>query len=678
MAIPLLTVDPQAQAHHYLSQINRLALLVSGDRARSDDLTAAAFASVSWPLPSGSNAEMMLARALLQPQTRSSGRRTRWTWQSDLEARERAALKADEASALLKLLAACRPDTRLLLGLHLLWGLAPAESAVALDVAPIAIYELRVAAARALHYVPADADPGLMLQIAQLLGGDLIGEEALAVRGTILADEHARVLRDGLLRVERTLQVAIPALFAAAPSPNLQARVERAITLDKPPAQPSKRSLQQHPRLILTAVVLLLIGGMLALPLLRQRLTPTAAAPTTAPSSPGALVEAAIHRLDRPALGEDVLHETYRGEVSGVAWTLERWYDYGDTHRLSVIVRPDGNDTIVYGVATDGQGRVQYRTNPWRQRGEQATDLDITLPPDEIGALLPILRQQPDATFFNASSLPDLSRFYLAQARATLPTTLGETNVAGRNAQIVAYSTDQPLPTIGRRQPTPRASRVLLTIDSATATLLDVAVLPDGEGENAAIHPWRSTLFELRETAPDTVFALPGTASNQRSSLANPRAPASFNNNVLTLQQALSRDQQPLYAPQTLPEDITRSMALGLGTGSDVALAFEGEFSSVLVSSASLLRSGEAFDAPERVAGAFSYRVGSMKLGGTVPISVAQVTRSDNADFIAHVYLLNQYATDQEREAQIERIIGSLQPVTSANVDTLGRSFYTP
>jgi hypothetical protein len=292
---------------------------------------------------------------------------------------------------------------------------------------------------------------------------------------------------------------------------------------------------------------------------------------------------------------------------------------------------------------------------------------------------LPILRQQPDATVFgygDTESL-DLGRFYLAQARAAFVSNFGATNYAGRPAQIVSYHTSRPWPPLRRQSTRDEPSQVLLTIDSASASLLDVTVLAEGEGAASAQHPWRAELFELPAAASDDLFSLPPASGRQRAELPNPRSPTLPDEALIALHDAVQRSQQPLYAPQLLPEQEMRSLALGLD---DVraALLYEGEFSTLAVLPADPSDAppeGEA--GPERRTGNFSYRIKAEGIDDRLPMSAAFVSMQD-AGGAVQLILLDQFATPAERAAQLERTIASLQPITAANVEALSRSFYQP
>jgi hypothetical protein len=689
---------------HYKDRLYRLALLVTGSPSAAAERLIAAFASLS---PTSTDPELDLARALL-PSQHEKRRLLRWlaqlkrstdTWKPDPSVLGRANLSADKARTLLKILADASLEARLQLGLHTLLGL-PADTAARPEGAASSepgkttrssieeLIELRCTVALALERIPATTEHPMVLRIARFLAGRLEGDAAVQTRALLLSSVEARAIRDGLLATDSLLQRALPLLYAAAPPPDLSERL-----LDQIDGPHSHTLNPKQLRFLAVGSVVLLVLLLLIIPeFTRNQSRGAASATATTPLTPAELLETAIHRFEHPPVQQGILHEVFTGELHGQLWSLERWYDYGSRSRVKVVVTIEGEDQPLYALASDGESQVQFRlpadSFPGSQR--QTMGIDVTTSAQELAAFWPTLRQQPDflsifgRRFFAIEPL-DLGHFYLAQASNAELATLGSANIDGRAAQMVTYTTDQPFPLQFERfgdvrdtplEPAP--SQVILTIDLRTYTLLDVTVVAQSDSAAIAQHPWRATTVAIESTTPPDLFTLaPADLQETFTGLLSVRSPFiySFGEEPLSLDEALRVADETVYMPSQLPDPAIRGAVFNMYT--ELLFLYEGPFHSLIVGRSS----GEDFanfESEERVANGFRYRLASTEEVPYPDMHLVVVNPpNDPTDTIIIAYMA-PYESPQTVEASLDTIIGSLQPLTEENLNTLGQHFYQP
>ncbi len=663
----------------YQDRLYRLALLITGSPSAAAERLVAAFTS---PAAQAADPELALALALLPA---SNTRLPRWSWWPDADLVARSELTSAQATALLNALAQATPLARLQLGLVLVLGLpatAVAQTSESSDEVVAPWQALRCTLAQVLGFVPQQADQAQLLSIARFLSSDLDGAAVVQVRSLLLTDATARSLRDGLMRSDNLLQRALPALFATTLPLSLS---ERLIRLTEAP-RPLSFHILRRPQLILAGVVALVVALILVLPELLHTQTTTPAATAPAGRDPAELVAAAIRRFDQAPLHLGVLNEVYTAELQGQRWTIERWYDYATPHRLKVVVAPEGDTRPFYALATEGRSQVQYR---WRY-GTWSNDivgLDIQSTAEEIAAAMPILRQQPDSMFFSREWVEhfDLSQFYLLQAYRSNPTSLGTTTVAGREAWLLTYRSEQPFPRLpptfqgGQSAPALAPARVILALDQQTYALLEVSVLVESAVESVAQKPWRVSRIGVAPVADNDSFTLtPVRGQQQRRGLASARLPELPVETLLSPSEALRRAQAPIYVPTYLPDQHMRGLMLLNGDDS-IALLYEGPFSLLFI----IHGNGPALDAymlgEEQRAGEFRYRVLRPPEGtnddqaDTLVVGVVPPGSTEPSLFIISQDMSVPVADQEERVAAI---VDSLQLLTEENLHLLGNNFY--
>jgi hypothetical protein len=253
---------------------------------------------------------------------------------------------------------------------------------------------------------------------------------------------------------------------------------------------------------------------------------------------------------------------------------------------------------------------------------------------------------------------------------------LGTTTLLGRQAFLLTYHTDQP-PALGRRAAVAQPSQVVLAIDAQTFALLDVSLIAEGQVESSARHPIQAQQFEVLASVPDAQFSLPASDNvSQHSGLASVRFPFIGSDQVLSLEDAARRAQRPLLVPSQLPDDRMRGLAVKVSNrsnGQDVMLLYEGEFQDVIVLPDAL--SNNASDAgPEQSAGDFRYQLVRGPSVGSAGLA-AVVYRPDTPDERLTMILNDEYATGEEREATLQKLIASLTPVDTRSLPALQRNF---
>jgi DNA-directed RNA polymerase specialized sigma24 family protein len=668
--------DRATLIYRHYERLYRLALLVAGDTATAATLVQSAYRQLPAEIDTATETEAFLIRALLnQRLLRKSG----WTIaQPDLTY---TTLGRAQVAALFRALAALPPPARLAIGLTYINGSSPSEIDAligpALGERTVAqvLGRFHIDAARAVNFVPGDADGVTLTRLERLASGQLTDDEAVALRRDLLARPALRDLRDGMIAVRELLPRAIPTLFAASAPPALVDHLLELIQNDRPPRRPQIST--RRAQMLLAFVVLVLTGAIIGGPSLLARIgAPTAAHAPTVPE----LLDAAIHRFDRAPLQQGVLHEQYRAEREGrAAYLIDRWYDYAAPNRLIISVSQENrNGPPLMQVGTDGQSLIQLRYSRNRGFGEQP--LDVRVSADEAQRLIPLLRGLPHTSAFarpNAEPT-DPGPLFLAQARAANAAYLGQTNMLGRSAYLLTYQTDRP-PAYGSRTAEGQPARVLLTIDAQTYALLDVAVVGAGEAESTASHPVRAQQFEVLAEAPDTRFTLPsGPDVGTRTGMASVRFPFIDNNLLVSLDDAAEGMPNQLFAPLKLPDEHMRGLAVRenrSGSAGDIMLIYEGEFQNVIVLPGFQANASENLG-QEQVAGAYRYRlIARSDVAGGI---TALVYRPDDPTKPLELILNDDFATPDERETTLRSIIASLTPINDQSLPVLRRYFQPP
>jgi DNA-directed RNA polymerase specialized sigma24 family protein len=673
-----LRSDRVTLIYRHYERLYRLAMLVAGNTATATALVQSAFRQLPAETEIAADTETQLIRALLDQRPL---RRSRW--KLALPDITYITLDRAQVTALLRLLAARSPAERLVVGLAYINGSAPSEIAALIGGAlgkqtPAEVLELfRVGAARALGLVPPHADQAMLGRLDRLASGELADEAALELRRDLIAQPELRELRDGMLAARELLPRSIPALFAVAPPPALVGKLLELVQNGRAPRLPQISA--RRAQVLLAVAVLGLAAAIILLPSLANRLNAPAAARTqTIPQ----LLDSAIHRFDRAPLQSGVVHEQYRID-SGQrgAYLVERWYDYAAPNRLAIDVSREGRDGAkgqpLLQVASNGQNIVQLRYNRNRRFGEQSADVQIS--PAEARQLIPLLRgmprSTPDTRFEEGPNDP--SSLFLAQARASNTTSLGQVTILGRPAFLLTYETSQP-----PLEATPSAGqpvRVLLTIDADTKTLLDIAVVPAGEAESTASHPLRAQQFEVLAQAPDTQFTLPsGPDVEQRFGMSSVHFPFIESSAILSIDDAAQQNPNRLLAPLQLPDAHMRALAIRNGrgdAGDDIVLLYEGEFQNVIVLQNFAPGANQALG-EEQTAGVYRYRLLNGANDGEG--LVAMVYRPEAPDQPFGLILNDDIATPTERQATLQALIASLTPIDDQSLPVLRQNFQSP
>lgn len=666
--------DHRAAVYRYHEQVFRLALLVVGDIDAAAALVERAYRHGD--VVAGDAIEAALLRALLVP----SRSRRAWRWRASDQVAARAALSDAEANQFIALLAALLPSERLVIGLAVVQGMQEGEiDALLGDALPTPAEQVlrgfRLAVLRTLTRVDAAADPTLLIMLDRALEGTLDDERRVDVRRLLLKQPEARVLRDALGYVRNVIARAIPALIAVPVPPML---LQHLLTPAPPRARwfARPRLTRAHGMLVLIVVV---VVGMIVVgtSLQPRRDTTTAARAMTAHD----VIDAAIHRFDRAPLSEGIVHEQLRVGFRRGTMVIERWYDYASPHRVRVAIRVEGNNQEpLMEISSIGQGLVQYRYNGYAFRSTPLM-IDATVSEEEAQAVLSLVRNEPVETFFGRALIEsaNVGSLFLAQARASASTLLGETVVLGRRALLVTYHTAEPPIDGGQPRGVARSSQVVLTFDAQTASLLDVAVFADSEAESTAQHPFQTQSFEVVPYLTDDHFLLPESDNVvQQKGVLSAYMPASVGVQLISLQEALHLTSRKLLALDQVLDMGMRGRALAIQQNTDtrgVALLYEGEFRSILLYPSNQQDSSLLGELQQ--AGDMSYRIlrTSQQQSGELG---AEVYRTNDPDERTMVLLIDAYATSAEREATLQRIIASMTPITEQSLPVLMPTFTQP
>jgi hypothetical protein len=661
-----------ALVYRYHERMYRLALLTAGNIDTAAMLLQQAYRSL--PI-AAVDEETQLVRALLPTRT------PRWRWSVSDGDLVRSTLEQAQAAALLQLVARLMPAERLAIGLTYLSGSTPDEIAAQLrslpgDTPPADLLtRFRAAAASAIGLVPDDADQQALAHLDRWLDGLLPEEQSIALRRSVLEQPAMREMRDAMIVARELLPRALPALFAAAPPRALTEQLLKIVQNHQRTIVPNLRARWAQGGLALG--VLALTAAIILLPSLAARGGGNAAA--ARPANAAELIDSAIHRFDRAPLQAGILHERYLlARNNGSGYLIERWYDYGSPNRLAISVKPAGSNAApLMQISSDGRSVVQFRN--FFQGPSGAQSLDVQVSEAEARTVLPLLRGQPTtASFGRERGQPsDLGPLYLAQARAAGASLLGTTTLLGRQAYLLSYHTEQP-PMVSRRDGV-RPAQVILAIDAQTYALLDVSLIDEGAAESSARHPIQAQQLEVLADVPDAQFSLPTSADvSQHTGIASVRFPFIVNDQIISLEDAARRTPRTLLAPSQLPDERMRGLAVAIdnrNSGENVILLYEGEFQN-LIMLPDALSSNTTGAGQEHSAGDFRYQiVRGPDFGGGL---AAVVYRPDTPDERMTMILSDDYATNEEREATLQRLIASLTPVNTQSLPALRRNFDAP
>lgn len=441
-------------------------------------------------------------------------------------------VRREQADRLLSLLGEWEPTERIGLALYLLWdvrrddldswlgtsGLADRLgqriNSVGQSLGRITLSDTQVACADlAPDLVDAD-DP----QIGRSVRRHTLGCEACRQRVT------------GLRQTTQVLRRALNAFFRARPPARLPALIAE-----------QRRQQQQIPikrwqlGLASAIVVLLLLRSWGAAPEASSA-RPGATAQREAAHADAPLLDRALDRFGVDAPSTGVLHERIRFRSGDETLVLERWYDYTAPQRLRVTVRRPETTVPILDLSTDGTSRIAYELDRSYRTPSNAQIRD----PD-TRALMPLLRQLPYTGGLGDTRIEQrhLDLTLLAQARRNGATPLGTTIWQGRPAAIVSSTADD-------------GSRMILTVDQATASLLEARVMPDRATAAEPRTVWQADLFEVvtRAELPRGLFEL----SPRKNTLSkiNPRQFMLSPLANLNMTTALAVTSLPL--PRQLPE----------------------------------------------------------------------------------------------------------------------------
>lgn len=454
-----------------------------------------------------------------------------------------------------------------------------------------------------------------------------------SVRRHTLGCEECRQRVAGLRQTTQVLRRALNAFFRARPPEQLpQMIVEQRRQQQRLPIK------RWHLGLASTIVLLLLLRSWSGQPETSPVQSVSSAQRAAIPSD-ARLLERAIDRFGADAPATGVLHERVRFRSHDETLVLERWYDYSSPQRLRVTVRKLDTTVPLLDLSTDGTSRIAYELDRSYRTPSNAQIRD----PD-TRALMPLLRQLPYTGGLGDTRIDQrhLDLTLLAQARRNGATPLGITVWQGRSAAILSSSADD-------------GSRTILTLDRATASLLEARVIPGSTASSQPRTVWQADLFEVvsRAEMPRGVFELSPRKNtlpkiNPRQFMLSPLA----NLNMTT---ALAVSTLPL--PQRLPEPSILAYVRSRDRGySSMLQIYESQWSSAAIVTPRQIAASQSRTLDQRFAHG-RYAVIKHELPD---VTVIEFSMSGTQDKRMRLYLWHGLASADERQVLARTMLDSL------------------
>lgn len=544
-------------------------------------------------------------------------------------------VRREQADRLLSLLGEWDATERIGLGLYLLWDVRRDDLDSWLGTRGLGerIGERINSVARSLGRITlSDASPACAEIAADLVDANdpQIGRD---VRRHTMGCEDCRRRVAGLGQSTQVLRRAINAFFRAKPPAWL------------PEAVAQQRQVQQqlpirrwHVGLAGAFVLLLLLRSWSGAPEASPTQSATSA-PRVTPPTDARLLERALDRFGADAPASGVLHERIRFRSWDETLVLERWYDYSSPQRLRVTIRQPDTTVPILDLSTDGTSRIAYELDRSYRTPSNAQIRD----PD-TRALMPLLRQLPYTGGLGDLRIDQrhLDLTLLAEARRNGATPLGATIWQGRPAALLSSSAAD-------------GSRMLLTLDQATASLLEARIMPDRASASEARTVWQADLFEVipRAELPRGVFEL----SPRKNTLSkiNPRQFMLSPLANLNMTTALTVGTLPL--PQQLPEPSILAYVRSRDRSySSMLQIYESQWSSAAI----VTPRQTSADQTRLLSRPFAHGRYALIEHDLPDVTVIEFSMSGAPDRRMRLYLWHGLASDTEREALALTMLDSL------------------
>lgn len=620
----------------YAPQLFKLAHIAAGD----DDSAAVLTADVIALAPAGESAALRLLIARLPDGWLS------WPGAAGPGEWLRLRLRREQADRLLSVMGEWDPKARIALGLHLLYQVRRDDLDAVLGTEGMAehVSDLITHLGGSLDLLgPASTRPVCGEYTHDLLDA---AEPQLgrSVRLHLLGCDRCRKRVEGLRHSTELLRVALTTFFRAAIPPNM---AELAALRRRAMRQQQLQSLR--PFLVVGLLLALYIGSL-------DRPAASAALPPPAPSAAD-LLDRALDRFDTAELDSGVLHERVQLAVGDERWHLERWYDYGASHRMRMTLRAAPNAAPILDVASDGVNSLSYSAaspigppQSGRIRGKAVRDL------------VPLLRQLPAVGSFGDALVGQryVDINLLATAREHAPTLLGRQIWQGRPVYVLSSRTSA-------------TERMWLTLDQETLSLVEASIATTVGGGSSARTVWQADLIEVlpRSEVEIVTFQLPGRPPELQ--IANPRQIVYRPTSSVDLDTALQSG--PLPIPEALPESSILSYVRGRTRfRSSVVQMYEGQWSTLAV------------EVPRDVRYSYQRQLDQPFEGGRYAIIKHGLDRTSIVDFELYalpdrrmrLYLWHALADDAQRDAMLLAALESLVVVDQHNVPLYRERFFAP
>jgi hypothetical protein len=418
---------------------------------------------------------------------------------------------------------------------------------------------------------------------------------------------------------------------------------------------------RQQPRLLpalnysrhalLAAIVLIVLLGI------TQRTAPseTETAQAAVPVGARELIDQALNRFSRPAIGSGVLHERVRVGTGEQARLVERWYDYRSPQRLRVTVRQPDRPAPVLDLATDGISWIAYEVNSGTRR-----PVSTLVRNPEVATLMPLLRQLPFVGSFSempvAQEYMDLA--LLAQARRGNAVLLGTTSWRERPAYVLS-STQADV------------GRTILTIDRETLGLLEARVAPDAGGTSQTQRVWEAEVLEVlpRRAIPPGIFEL-STRNNVVTEI-DPRQFGLYPATKLDLDTAVRYSSLPI--PEFVPgPPLTAHLRSFSGIRSALLQMYESEWSSLAIVVPRIPLRAAPLEELDHSFAHGRYSIQSLDLPQA---TMAWFVMDDAPQRVMQMYLWHALDDEAARERTLRQILDSLVLVDASNVQQYRQRF---
>lgn len=640
-----------------VQRIYRLALTATGNHKVASSITVQLFSHIDFPTHDPESAALIQLFEQLKSLDKDM-----WKLKKPVPADKQA---DQELEALLKVLRKASPQARFMLALYSLWGMPPSEISQLLGQSVDELHSLRVDLALARGLVASQSERQELEGLVRFIANDLSEAAQTGQRAALLNSAQARSLRNSLVSNDEQLGQLLASVFSTATPSDLIAKIEQQ-SQTPPRRRRLKRSLLFN--LSVIAIVATMIGLLLVWPQTRSEAKSERPVSSVSTRELNSLIEAALERVEKPVLGQGLLHERYAITIEQRSWQLERWYDLGDPQRFALAWRSDHDPASFYRVKADGSGALEI--NSFNER------VAVELEPDRLTQLKPILLQYPNLDIHGTLQL---DQFFLKQALENRAYSMGTSQFLSRPVTLIAYPAERFLPNEWVNPANTRrgynSALVFLTLDNQTLSLLQAQVLLENQQGSTIITPWRAEQFSIDEQADPELFAIAGERNDE---LFSPRI--LFGEHIQTaksvsLDSTFERSDQAsqIYLPASVVEQSlwARMLYENARQGEVFHILLEDTYRQSILSIPMWGGNWALPNEQNKRVGSFSYVVDHSPF-------ITEVSLIHKTGQKFELSIIDLSSSESELESYIEAFINSLEPLTVDNIDRFKPKFIEP